>query len=119
RTVHDLNADPVLPYSDASFDACLVALSIQYLTRPVEVFTEIARVLKPYGVCIVSFSNRCFPTKAVAIWDALDDSGHVGLVVTYFRKTGCFEEPTFADLSPAPGRSDPLYIVHARRRMPD
>ena len=115
RVVQDLNTGPVLPYADRSFDACLIALSIQYLTRPVEVFGEIARVLVPGGICAVSFSNRCFPTKAVAIWDALDDSGHVGLVVTYFRKAGGFAEPVLEDLSPMPGRSDPLFLVQARR----
>ncbi len=118
RVVHDLNADPGLPFDNAAFDACLIALSIQYLTKPIDVFAQIARVLVPGGTCIVSFSNRCFPTKAVAIWDALDDSGHVGLVVTYFRKTEGFEEPVFEDLSPMPGRSDPLFVVHAQTKNP-
>lgn len=115
RCVQNLNTDPVLPFDDASFDACLIALSVQYLTRPLEVFAEIARVLVPGGVCAVSFSNRCFPTKAVAVWRALDSSGHIGLVATYFRQSGGFEEPAYGDLSPHPGRSDPLYVVHGRR----
>ena len=63
--VHDLNADPVLPYGDGEFDVVTIAVSVQYLTRPLEVFREIGRVLRPGGGCIVSFSNRCFPTKAV------------------------------------------------------
>ena len=70
HVVHDLNAKPVLPFDDQSFDACLIALSVQYLTRPLDVFGDISRVLRPEGVCIVSFSNRCFPTKAVAVCGA-------------------------------------------------
>ena len=105
----------VLPFDDASFDACLIALSVQYLTRPSEVFAEIGRVLVSGGVCAVSFSNRCFPTKAVAVWHALDDSGHIGLVTTYLRQADLFEEPVYADLSPHPGRSDPLFVVTAKR----
>jgi len=112
--VHDLNADPVLPLADQSFDACLIALSVQYLTRPLEVFADISRVLRPGGVCVVSFSNRCFPTKAVAIWTALDDPGHTGLVATYFRQTNGFGEPVYENLSDPGGRTDPIYVVSAR-----
>jgi SAM-dependent methyltransferase len=112
--LHNLNAEPVLPLADQSFDACLIALSVQYLTRPLEVFADISRVLRPGGICAVSFSNRCFPTKAVAIWSALDDPGHIGLVATYFRQTNGFDEPVYEDLSPDGGRSDPIYVVAAR-----
>ncbi len=45
--VHDLNADPVLPFPDASFDAVTCCASVDYLTRPIEVFGEVARVLRP------------------------------------------------------------------------
>jgi len=113
RVVHDLTRTPALPYEDASFDACLITVSVQYLVRPLEVFAEIARVLKPGGRCHVSFSNRCFPTKAIALWLGLDDHGHAQLVGYYFIRSGGFEQPEFADLSPAHGLSDPLYMVHA------
>jgi len=115
RVVHDLNRDPCLPFADATFDACLIAVSVQYLIRPVEVFAEIGRVLKPGAPCIVSFSNRCFWTKAVAVWRALDDEGHCKLVDMYFRLAGRFDEPEVRDLSPAPGRTDPMFAVTARR----
>lgn len=111
RLVHDLNADPGLPFEDAAFDACLIALSVQYLVRPLDVFTEIARILVPGGVCAVTFSNRCFPTKAVAIWRGLDDAGHVGLVDAYFRRAGGFEEPIHLKLAPPGLHSDPLFAV--------
>lgn len=115
RHVQNLNADPGLPYPDEAFDACVIALSVQYLTRPLEVFAEIARVLVPGGLCSVSFSNRCFPTKAVAIWRALGDSDHAGLVGAYFRHAGGFEEPVGLDLSPSGVSGDPLFIVTAKR----
>lgn len=115
HVVHDLSLDPVLPYVDASFDACLITVSVQYLIHPLAVFAEIARVLRPGGLCAVSFSNRMFPTKAVAVWRALDDGGHAQLVAWYFGRTPGFAVPVFADLSPDPGAGDPLYMVSARR----
>jgi len=114
--VHDLTVDPTLPFADSEFDACIINVSVQYLIHPIQVFGEIARVLKPGSVCAVSFSNRCFPTKAVAIWRAMDDRDHARLVGYYFAECGGFEEPEFTNLSPNPGESDPLYVVSASRR---
>jgi hypothetical protein len=37
---------------------------------------------------VVSFSNRCFPTKAVAIWRSLDGAGHARLVSLYLERAG-------------------------------
>jgi SAM-dependent methyltransferase len=113
RVVQDLNRRPSLPFAAASFDACLIAVSVQYLVHPVEVFADIGRVLKPGAPCIVSFSNRCFWTKAVALWRALGDQDHARLVALYFRQAGGFDEATLHDLSP--GASDPLFAVTARR----
>ena len=72
--VHDLNREPGLPFADAAFDAVVCAVSVQYLTRPLDVFREVRRVLRPGAPFVVSFSNRCFPDKAVALWRASDDS---------------------------------------------
>ena len=119
RAVQSLNADPRLPYADASFDAVLICVSVQYLTRPVEVFAEIARVLRPAsaerpgGVLVVTFSNRCFPTKAVRAWAVLDDAGHADLVGRYVREAGGFGEPEVR--LHAPRHGDPLVGVVARR----
>jgi SAM-dependent methyltransferase len=116
-TVHNLNQDPSLPYDDATFDAVTIAVSVQYLQRPVPVFREIGRVLTPGGVCVVSFSNRCFPTKAVHLWLGSDDSTHIQVVGAYFHFAGGFTAPQAFDLSPAPGRSDPIYVVQATRAV--
>jgi len=110
--VQDLNQNPQLPWPDASFDAVLIAVSVQYLQRPLEVFAEIARVLEPGGPCIVSFSNRCFPTKAVTLWQALGDQDHVQLVGAYFHHSGRFHPAQWYERK-RPG-ADPLYIVQAR-----
>ena len=55
--VHDLNADAVLPFEDASFDGAVCTVSVQYMTRPVETFREVNRVLRPGAPFIVTFSN--------------------------------------------------------------
>ena len=69
--------DATLPYPDATFDVITNAVSVDYLTRPLEMFKEMQRVLKPGGVAIMSFSNRCFPTKAISIWTSTGDPDHV------------------------------------------
>ena len=116
RTVQDLNRDPILPYEDGDFDAVTIAVSVQYLQDPIRVFREIARVLQPDGLCLVSFSNRCFPTKAVSLWQGTHDAAHAQIVAAYFEHAGGFDEPEALDLSPSPRISDPLYVVQARRQ---
>jgi SAM-dependent methyltransferase len=112
-TVVDLNVAPVLPYADAIFDGACCCVSVQYLQRPVEVFREVARVLKPGGPFVVAFSNRCFPSKAVAVWLGSDDAAHLRLVESYFRSAGVWGDIRMADRSPK--RGDPLFAVWARR----
>ncbi len=114
RRVHDLNRDPELPYESASFDAVVNAVSIQYLTRPVEVFRSVARVLRPGGVYAVAMSHRCFPTKAIRAWHLLPPRERLAVAATYFRLAGGFEEPSLLERSPR--GADPLWIVHSRAR---
>jgi len=111
--VHDLNADPKLPWPDASFDSVLCAVSVQYLVRPVEVFAEVARVLAPAGSFVIATSHRLFPTKAVAGWQALAPAERMRLLAHYLGLAGGLEAPHFVDRSPP--AADPLWIVHARR----
>ena len=111
--VQDLNADSRLPFGDGEFDGCGICVSIDYLTRPVEVLREVRRVLKPEAPLVVTFSNRCFPTKAVAVWHTTDDRGHVRLVRGYFEAAG-FTDVQGLDRSPRRLFSDPLYAVTGR-----
>ncbi len=105
--IHDLNADPVLPFDDDSFDACVCTVSVQYLTSPLEVFADLRRVLRAGAPAAVAFSNRCFPTKAVAIWRHGTDADHVGLVRSYLVSAG------FAGIADhrLPSPDDPVFIV--------
>jgi len=48
-------------------------VSVEYLTRPFDVFAEAARVLKPGGVCAATFSNRGFPPKVIWVWPVLHE----------------------------------------------
>jgi ubiquinone/menaquinone biosynthesis C-methylase UbiE len=111
--VHDLNRDPRLPFGDAEFDGAMCAVSIQYMTHPVLVFREVKRVLRPGAPFVVSFSNRCFPTKAVSLWLGTSDQQHLMLVRSYFEAAGGWRDVTDEDRSPD-GNGDPLYAVWAR-----
>jgi len=110
--VQNLNQNSTLPLDNQSFDAALCCVGVQYLQRPLEVFADVRRVLVAGAPFVVSFSNRCFPTKAVAIWRALDTNGHAALVKLYLERSG------FADVQVnmlADGRtSDPLVAVTGR-----
>jgi SAM-dependent methyltransferase len=109
--VQNLNTDPRLPFGDAEFDGCGICVSIDYLTRPVEVLREVGRVLKVSAPVVITFSNRCFPSKAVAVWHRLDDRGRVRLVERYLREAGNFQNVRGLDRSPRRVFSDPLYAV--------
>jgi len=116
--VQNLNTDPLLPLGTGEFDGARICVSIDYLTRPVEVLREVGRVLKPGAPLVVTFSNRCFPTKAIEIWHRLDDAGHMRLVEDYFREAGNFEGVRSLDRSPRRLFSDPLYAVVGKSTGP-
>jgi len=122
--VQNLNQTQLLPLSDQSFDAVLNAVSVQYLQRPEAVFAEICRILKPDGLCIVSFSNRMFYQKAIQAWREGSESDRVNLVKGYFASVPGFSPPeVVARTSSIPavlqmlgmGSGDPFYAVIASR----
>ena len=110
--VQDLNADPSLPLEADGFDAALCCVSVQYLARPVAVFAEVARVLRAGAPFVVTWSNRCFPTKAVAIWQSLPPGGQAAYVVAAMREAGMEASPREV-VAPGQGR-DPLWAVVGR-----
>lgn len=127
RIIHDLNAHPVLPFRDDTFDIVINTVSVDYMTKPVEVFSEVGRVLKPWGLFLVIFSNRMFPEKAVKIWRESTESQRVELVKSFFESASHFEEPAvfISSGKPRPADdkyyhtglpSDPVYAVYADKR---
>ncbi|ACI65121.1 predicted protein [Phaeodactylum tricornutum CCAP 1055/1] len=114
--VKDLNKEPTIPFDDNSFDKVTCVVSVDYLNKPLEVFQEIGRVLRPGGECILSMSNRCFPTKAFRIWLQTSDLEHVFIAGSFFHYAEKFDPPSGKDISPNPGRSDPLFIVKAAKK---
>lgn len=91
--IQDLNQQPQLPFPDQSFDAVLIAVSIQYLQYPEVVLAEIARILTSGGVVIVSFSNRMFFQKAIQIWRDGSDRSRIELVKRYIEAIPGFSPP--------------------------
>lgn len=112
-SVHDLNLTPTLAYEASSFDAVLCAVSIQYLTRPIEVFSEVARVLRPGGRVAIASSHRCFPTKAIRGFQLLPPAERIRAIGVFLREAGGFGPEEVIDRSPR--NADPLWIVTAVR----
>src|SRR5829696_98791 len=99
--VQNLNTNPELPFGEAEFDGVGICVSIDYLTRPVEVLREVGRVLKVGAPLAITFSNRCFPTKGVEIWHRLDDRGYMRLVESYLRKPATSVISAVSTVAPA------------------
>mmetsp|Transcript_4681 Transcript_4681/g.13392 ORF Transcript_4681/g.13392 Transcript_4681/m.13392 type:complete len:287 (+) Transcript_4681:1750-2610(+) len=117
-SVKDLNQDPTLPYPDGEFDVVTNTVSIDYLTKPLEIMREINRVLKPGGLAICSFSNRCFPTKAVSVWTSTGDLDHAWIVGSYFFYAGGYAPPQAKEITKTTQfgqKGDPMYVVYARK----
>jgi SAM-dependent methyltransferase len=130
QVIHDLNANPSLPFSDETFDVVLNTVSVDYMVKPFEVFSEVGRILKPGGLFLVIFSNRMFPPKAVIIWRESMESERIDLVKRFFDFTGAFLEPEVFISSGRPRPpddkyyytglpSDPVYAVYAEKRGGD
>ncbi len=127
HTIQDLNENPFLEFIDASFDAVICSLSIEYLDNPLPVYNEVARVLKPGGLFAVSFSNRWFPEKAIKIWEDLHEFERMGLVMEYFYRADMFESLSTVSIRGYPRPyddkyaseqifSDPVFLVTGKRR---
>jgi hypothetical protein len=124
--VHDLNSQPMLPFEDQSFDAVICTVSVEYMTRPFDVFADVGRILKPNGYFINTFSNRWFPPKAIHLWTELTEYERMGLVLEYFLATGAYRNletysargwhrPTTDRYYPEMLTSDPIYGVWGQR----
>lgn len=126
--VQDINANPVLPYADAAFDTVICTASVEYLIQPVAVFEQVRRLLKPGGQFVLTFSDRWFPTKCIYLWTELHPFERMGLVLSYFRAAGGFDQlgtesirfyPRPEDDPHAQERafSDPVFAVWGRKSV--
>lgn len=113
--VRDVNSDPSLPFDAASFDAVTCCVSVDYLTQPVAVLAEVSRVLRAGAPVVLTYSNRCFPTKAIRGWLATDDATHAAIVTAYLRDAGGFDEAEVSLRTPPGSVGDPLWAVVGRR----
>jgi SAM-dependent methyltransferase len=123
---YDLNKNPYLPFPDNTFDAVLNVVSVDYMTRPFEVFREVGRILKSGGLFLVIFSNRMFEQKAVKIWRQSGEEERVLLVEDFFNRAGIFISPQVfvSKGKPRPKDdkyahlgipSDPIYAVYSEK----
>jgi SAM-dependent methyltransferase len=115
--VQDLNRDPRLPFAGGEFDAATLCVAVHQLTRPCEVIREIGRVLKPGAPLVLTFSERCRPTRPIGCWCLLDEASHLCLIAHHFAEAGNFAEVRCLDRTPA-GGGDPLYAVVGRSLGP-
>ncbi|MBI2963171.1 MAG: methyltransferase domain-containing protein [Deltaproteobacteria bacterium] len=115
--VHDLNKQPALPFAEARFDGALLTVSVQYLVKPIEVFRSVARSLRPGAPFIVSISHRCFPPKAVKIWqECRNMRERMELAMAYFRFAGGFDAVQGVDLRPeVRAGEDPVLAIFGKR----
>jgi SAM-dependent methyltransferase len=95
--VHDLNADPKLPFADASFDAVVCTVSFEYLTQPQKIVAEARRVLKPGGMFVVTLSNRYFPPKVIKLWTQLHPMERMAWVGSLIKQAGFKKVETYLE----------------------
>jgi SAM-dependent methyltransferase len=118
RVVHDLNQEPRLPFPNAAFDAVICTVSVEYLIEPFAVLRDIARVLRPGGTIIITFSNRWFPPKAIAIWGTLHEFERPGLVLEYLSESGLYADLNTWSLRGLPRPADDKYADRLRLSDP-
>lgn len=118
RVVHDLNAASRLPFADASFDAVICTASVEYLSAPFTVFEDLARVLKPGGILVQTFSNRWFPPKAIKIWGELHEFERMRLVLEYFLRSGRYRDLHTFSMRNLPRPQDDKYYTRIQAADP-
>lgn len=127
QVIHDLNVQPELPFETGQFDAVICSMSVEYLVKPVDVFSEVARVLKPGSPFVISFSERWFPPKVIAVWQQMHAFERMGLVLSLFNKSQQFTNLGTESVRGLPrpvddkyaaelAESDPVYVVWGIRR---
>jgi SAM-dependent methyltransferase len=120
-------ADALAIYQQHQFDAVLIHAAIEYVTKPDQLMLQIARILKPGGRIIISYSNRSVTAKVVQIWNELHEFERPALVLSYLQNSGSFTRfnsfsmrglfrPEDDKLANHLLYSDPVYAVWADRK---
>lgn len=129
--LQDLNTAPKIPANVAPLDASTCVVSIDYLTRPVEVLASLLEHTRPGGKVHLVISNRCFPTKAVGRWLKVSEEEKLQMVGDYLWWAGwrnieiCTLNDGKAEVAASSGimdwfsgRTDPLWVVRGTRLNP-
>jgi SAM-dependent methyltransferase len=112
----DGDPDEGLPYGDDAFDDVLCSGGVGAFTRPSETFGEVARVLRPGGRFVCTFSRDAGAGSIVRGWAGKDDAGRVRILRSYFSLVPAFG-PAESDLRTSlTGAGDRVWAVWAAKR---
>ena len=113
--VQDLNVDSDVKVPDAEdggkLDAATCVVSIDYLTKPVEVLASIRKQMNDGGRVHLVISNRCFPTKAVSRWLKISEEERLEMVGDYLWWSGWREIEILEVVGKGQWFKDPLWVV--------
>jgi hypothetical protein len=113
-TIQDLNEDPEvkIPQKDGEvkLDASTCVVSIDYLTKPVDVLQSIRRQTNDGGKVHLIISNRCFLTKVVGRWLKVSEDERLEMVGNYLWWSG-WREIEIVTIVKATWMKDPLWVV--------
>jgi hypothetical protein len=125
RIIQDLNVDPTIPADVDDIKAATCVVSIDYLTRPVEVLKALHEKMEPGAEVHLAISNRCFPTKAIKRWLDVNEDERLQMVGDFLWFAG-FRQIDILTLSDGTiggaggvsrlfNRCDPLWVVKGRK----
>lgn len=115
--VQDLNEDPDvrLPEtepgnSEKRLDASTCVVSIDYLTKPVDVLASVRKQTNVGGRVHLVISNRCFPTKVVGRWLRISEDERLEMVGDYLWWSG-WRGIEIVTVVEGTWMKDPLWVV--------
>jgi len=113
-SVLDLNAEhAAFPLNEETFDVVVCSGLLPYLQFPLQVFAEAARVLRPGGSFILSWTSRSqFPDKQVLGWANRTSTERTAMVKEMLAQAGFSPESVRLDVS-GPTTGSKLYLVSA------
>lgn len=79
------DAKVIGPSEAEKLDASTCVVSIDYLTKPVEVLQSLRAATKTGGSVHLTISNRCFPTKAMSRWLRVTEDERLQMVADFLH----------------------------------